>query len=194
MRSWDGRRLSRRSDRIVAGLREEPTRWISRFLTLIWVRILAARRVWTPWRLFCGVGRAGVPSGIYQRTGALHCGDGGPLFRSPSRPPFSAQGHGGATSINACFGGAGYFSRSQSNDGCGAHSGRCRGDSCKGAIRPIEAFKDAVCLRPLHVCAVTRRRFPVGASPARRNAPAGSNRSSHGGNKMAEAFGVAGHV
>ena len=26
------------------------------------------------------------------------------------------------------------------------------------------------------------------------NAPAGSNRSSHGGNKMAEAFGVAGHV
>ena len=39
-----------------------------------------------------------------------------------------------------------------------------------------------------------RRRFPVGASPTRRNAPAGSNRSSHGGDEMAEAFGVAGHV
>ena len=47
---------------------------------------------------------------------------------------------------------------------------------------------------PLHVCAVQRRRFPVGASPTRPNAPAGSNRSSHGGNEMAEAFGVAGHV
>ena len=47
---------------------------------------------------------------------------------------------------------------------------------------------------PLHVCAVTRRRFPVGASPARPTAPAGSNRSSHGGDEMAEAFGVAGHV
>src|SRR6202007_868984 len=41
---------------------------------------------------------------------------------------------------------------------------------------------------PLGVCAVTRRRFPVGASPTRRFAPAGSNRSSHGGNEMAEAF------
>jgi len=34
-------------------------------------------------------------------------------------------------------------------------------------------------------CAVTRRRFPVGTSPTRRFAPAGSNRSSHGGNEMA---------
>src|ERR1700751_45539 len=42
--------------------------------------------------------------------------------------------------------------------------------------------------RPLRVCAVTRRRFPVGASPTRRFAPAGSNRSSHGGNEMAEPF------
>jgi len=39
-----------------------------------------------------------------------------------------------------------------------------------------------------------RRRFPVGASPTRRKAPAGSNRSSHGGDEMAEAFGVAGHI
>src|SRR5271166_1355330 len=34
-------------------------------------------------------------------------------------------------------------------------------------------------------CAVQRRRFPVGASPTRRFAPAGSDRSSHGGNEMA---------
>jgi len=33
-----------------------------------------------------------------------------------------------------------------------------------------------------------RRRFPVGARPTRRFAPAGSDRSSHGGNEMAEAF------
>ena len=38
-----------------------------------------------------------------------------------------------------------------------------------------------------------RRRFPVGARPTRRLAPAGSNRSSHGGDEMAEAFGIAGH-
>src|SRR6516162_11772056 len=37
-------------------------------------------------------------------------------------------------------------------------------------------------------CAVIRRRFPVGARPTRRSAPAGSSRSSHGGNEMAEAF------
>jgi Ca2+/Na+ antiporter len=42
---------------------------------------------------------------------------------------------------------------------------------------------------PLLACAVRRRRFPVGAIPTRRNAPAGSNRSSHGGNEVAEAFG-----
>ena len=41
----------------------------------------------------------------------------------------------------------------------------------------------------LPACAVTRRRFPVGASPPGELAPAGSNRSSHGGNEMAEAFG-----
>jgi len=35
---------------------------------------------------------------------------------------------------------------------------------------------------------VTRRRFPVGARPTRRFAPAGSNRSRHGGDEMSEAF------
>jgi hypothetical protein len=38
---------------------------------------------------------------------------------------------------------------------------------------------------PLRVCAVRRRRSPVGARPTRQIAPAGSNRSSHGGNEMA---------
>jgi glucoamylase len=42
---------------------------------------------------------------------------------------------------------------------------------------------------PSTTCAVTRRRFPVGASPTRRFAPAGSNRSRHGGDEMSEAFG-----
>src|SRR5258708_19607811 len=40
----------------------------------------------------------------------------------------------------------------------------------------------------LGVCAVTRRRFPVGASPTRRFAPAASNRTTHGGDEMSEAF------
>lgn len=42
---------------------------------------------------------------------------------------------------------------------------------------------------PFRVCAVRRRRSPVGARPTRQIAPAGSNRSGHGGNEMAEAFG-----
>ena len=43
------------------------------------------------------------------------------------------------------------------------------------------------------MCAVKRRRFPAGASPARRwVAPAGSNRSGSGGNETAEASGAKG--
>jgi hypothetical protein len=38
---------------------------------------------------------------------------------------------------------------------------------------------------------VERRRFPVGESPTRRNAPAGCNRSNCGGNETVEAFGEA---
>ena len=45
--------------------------------------------------------------------------------------------------------------------------------------------------RPLSGCAVKRRRFPVGESPTRRDAPAGSNRSNCGGNETVEAFGEA---
>ena len=39
------------------------------------------------------------------------------------------------------------------------------------------------------MCAVTRRRFPLGANPTRRTLPAGSSRSSYGGDEIAEAFG-----
>jgi long-chain fatty acid transport protein len=44
------------------------------------------------------------------------------------------------------------------------------------------------------VCAVIRRRFPVGVNPTRQNAPAGSSRSSHGGNEVAEAFDITDHL
>src|ERR1700720_3397035 len=53
--------------------------------------------------------------------------------------------------------------------------------------RVLDLIRRAEC--PQRVCAVTRRRFPVGASPTRRFAPAGSNRSRHGGDEMSEAFG-----
>src|SRR6516162_6391196 len=43
--------------------------------------------------------------------------------------------------------------------------------------------------RPLRRCAVERRRFSVGESPTRRDAPAGSNRSNCGGNETVEASG-----
>jgi hypothetical protein len=44
--------------------------------------------------------------------------------------------------------------------------------------------------RPLFGCAVERRRFSVGESPTRQDAPAGSNRSNCGGNEAVEASGV----
>jgi len=44
------------------------------------------------------------------------------------------------------------------------------------------------CERRLLACAVTRRRFSSGCRAHPATAPAGSNRSSHGGNEMAEAF------
>ena len=45
----------------------------------------------------------------------------------------------------------------------------------------------------LWVCAVVRRRFSSGSKSHPAIAPAGSNRSSHGGDEMAEAFGMACH-
>jgi multidrug efflux system membrane fusion protein len=56
-----------------------------------------------------------------------------------------------------------------------------------GALWPGQFVNAQLLLR---VCAVQRRRFPVGAGPTRQFAPAGSSRSSHGGNEMAEAFGM----
>ena len=46
---------------------------------------------------------------------------------------------------------------------------------------------------PLRLCAVVRRRFSSGCKSYPAIAPAGSNRSSHGGNEVAEAFGIACH-
>src|SRR5208337_454534 len=42
---------------------------------------------------------------------------------------------------------------------------------------------------PLPTCAVKRRRFPAGESPARLTVPAGSNWGRHGGDEMSEALG-----
>ena len=47
---------------------------------------------------------------------------------------------------------------------------------------------------PLRVCAVVRRRFASGCKSHPAIAPAGSNRSSHGGDEMAEAFGIVCHA
>src|ERR1700722_11169600 len=54
-------------------------------------------------------------------------------------------------------------------------------------------------LRPLSATSAKRVRREKGAlssgcKPHPANAPAGSNRSSHGGDEMAEAFGLGGHV
>ena len=55
-----------------------------------------------------------------------------------------------------------------------------------GALRVIQGELN---VGPLLACAVIRRRFSSGCESHPANAPAGSNRSSHGGNEMAEAFG-----
>ena len=48
--------------------------------------------------------------------------------------------------------------------------------------------------RTIFLCAVERHGRSVGANPIRQLfAPAGSNRSSHGGNEVAEGFDIAGH-
>ena len=66
------------------------------------------------------------------------------------------------------------------------------GSPCSAACcvhrRPSCKPEGGCCEWPESACAVKRRRFPVGARPTRQFAPAGSNRSSHGGNEMAEAF------
>jgi hypothetical protein len=51
------------------------------------------------------------------------------------------------------------------------------------------AFACADRKRPLSTCAVTRRRFSSGCKPHPATAPAGSDRSRHGGDEVSEAFG-----
>ncbi|MEE8275781.1 MAG: hypothetical protein V3R75_01335 [Alphaproteobacteria bacterium] len=55
------------------------------------------------------------------------------------------------------------------------------------ARRPVNVVIRIEC--PQRVCAVVRRRFSSGCKSHPAIAPAGSNRSSHGGDEMAEAFG-----
>src|SRR5262249_9700900 len=67
-----------------------------------------------------------------------------------------------------------------------------RASSCPGQERQADGTQSLGQITvpgQLLVWAVGRRRFRVGASPTRQIAPAGSNRSSHGGNEVAEAYG-----
>jgi len=59
----------------------------------------------------------------------------------------------------------------------------------EGARLPATPPNRSHCHWQIRVCAVKRRRFSSGCEPHPANAPAGSNRSSYGGNEMAEAFG-----
>src|SRR5215470_19097826 len=55
-----------------------------------------------------------------------------------------------------------------------------------GATRPPQMGRGE---GPLSTCAVTRRRFSGGCKPHPATAPAGSDRSRHGGDEVSEAFG-----
>src|SRR6266478_6050171 len=70
-----------------------------------------------------------------------------------------------------------------------AHLGHRCPTQDRVVAEPAETEQTDFTERPTWGCAVTRRRFPVGARPTRRFAPAGSNRSRHGGDEMSEAFG-----
>jgi hypothetical protein len=68
-------------------------------------------------------------------------------------------------------------------------------DACTASLLAYKHDTDAINFNEINdvsyaICAVTRRRFPVGASPTRQTAPAGSNRSSYGGDEIAAAFGM----
>ncbi len=77
---------------------------------------------------------------------------------------------------------------------------RC--SSYRGAHRSVRKplifgsswFADRTPKCPSRVCAVVRRRFSSGCKALPAAAPAGSNRSGHGGDEMAEAFGIACHA
>ena len=65
--------------------------------------------------------------------------------------------------------------------------------SCSEVLSSAQAYdeseNDLIAWIQSRVHEADRRRFPVGANPHPATAPAGSNRSSCGGNEMAEAFG-----
>ena len=83
---------------------------------------------------------------------------------------------------------------------CAAGNGPLRADSAPSLatlVGPLSAQLRRPRLRSAMSAQRVRREkaaLSSGCEPHPATAPAGSNRSSHGGNKMAEAFGVAGHV
>ena len=85
------------------------------------------------------------------------------------------------------------LSRSQWNDSYGAHSGPSRGECCRRALRPTTTFTAANAMAAQRVRR-EKAALSSGCEAHPANAPAGSNRSSHGGDEMAEAFGVARHI
>ena len=58
----------------------------------------------------------------------------------------------------------------------------------RSALALTENIHTAETLGPLWVCAVTKAALSSGCKSHPANAPAGSNRSSHGGNEVAEAL------
>ena len=63
-------------------------------------------------------------------------------------------------------------------------------DDIEARLDPFASYRRtaAICVRR------EKAALSSGCKSHPANAPAGSNRSSHGGNEMAEAFGVAGHI
>ena len=72
---------------------------------------------------------------------------------------------------------------------------RTKGDK-NGPARPNATMTRSPSRRRMAAFCVRRDKAALssGCKSQPANAPAGSNRSSHGGDEMAEAFGVAGHV
>jgi hypothetical protein len=66
--------------------------------------------------------------------------------------------------------------------------GPCSGGTASTDVADLRAVVNQSD-RQLLACAVLRRRFSSGCKPHPATAPAGSNRSSYGGDEMAEAFG-----
>ncbi len=85
------------------------------------------------------------------------------------------------------------ISRLRWNGGFGAYSGPSRGDPGRRAIRPIATYPAQSAMSAIRVRR-DKAALSSGCKPHPAIAPVGSNRSSHGGDEMAGAFGVAGHL